>query len=389
MMRRALRSLWLLGQCLIMGALSLVVPKKPGRVVFYPTLSPGSFSGNLKPVFVRMTSTQPRFDCIWLTTSAATLHEIARLGLPARLRGLGAGWMLLRAEAIVLDNIAVRLSIGRFALFQLWHGSGFKHIGLLNSRLRGLRRMLYRRQYRGYALILASSQEDARRKSACFESDRVVVTGSPRNDAIEANESAGDALRLSLGVDQFDRIVFYCPTFRDSGAGRAFSSDFIDRLDAALALENAAFIIKRHPMDRTRYVPDGLRRIFDLTAKIGDAHEVLAMAEVLVSDYSGIVTDFATTGRPIIFFVHDYEQYVSSDRALYYDLKAVAPGPFVETEQELLACIVDRSWHDAPEYRSRYDAFRARFHSFSDAGSTARAIAAIVSVIEKHRPSAR
>jgi CDP-glycerol glycerophosphotransferase (TagB/SpsB family) len=100
----------------------------------------------------------------------------------------------------------------------------------------------------------------------------------------------------------------------------------------------------------------------------------MLLADVLVTDYSSVMFDFANTGKPMIFFAYDYEDYVRDERGTYVDLPEIAPGPVVATDDELAEalCRVDK---DVAEYADRYAAFRQRFCTY-ETGHAAEAVVA-------------
>ena len=58
-----------------------------------------------------------------------------------------------------------------------------------------------------------------------------------------------------------------------------------------------------------------------------DGTELLLAADVLVTDYSSISVDFANTGRPMLFFAYDLEEYTERVRGFYIDFERTVPGP--------------------------------------------------------------
>ena len=65
--------------------------------------------------------------------------------------------------------------------------------------------------------------------------------------------------------------------------------------------------------------------------------ELLLISDILISDYSSIMIEFALLNKPIIFFTYDYDTYMSKDRGFYFDFKKNVPGPVVYTTDELIA----------------------------------------------------
>ena len=64
-------------------------------------------------------------------------------------------------------------------------------------------------------------------------------------------------------------------------------------------------------------------------------NHVLAISDVVVTDYSTIVYDCAIAGKPFICFGFDYERY-KKERGFYYDLADVYPGGVFHTEDEVM-----------------------------------------------------
>src|SRR5699024_4605719 len=135
---------------------------------------------------------------------------------------------------------------------------------------------------------------------------------------------------------------------------------------------NAVFVVKKHPWDRHLKVPQNLKNIIDLTHEIADVQELLVITDSLITDYSGIMTDFAITGRPILLYTYDLEEYLANCRTFYYDIKEILPKPFIYEEKELLDKIKDSAWQQDPEVQESYKKFQQKFHQYLDGNSSKR-----------------
>jgi CDP-glycerol glycerophosphotransferase len=93
---------------------------------------------------------------------------------------------------------------------------------------------------------------------------------------------------------------------------------------------------------------------------------------VLVTDYSSVMFDFAPTGRPMVFFTYDLEQYRDNLRGFYFDFEAEAPGPLLATSDEVVSAIGDID-AVASAHRAAYEAFTAKFCPLDDGKAAARA----------------
>ena len=61
-----------------------------------------------------------------------------------------------------------------------------------------------------------------------------------------------------------------------------------------------------------------------------DINELMLVSDVLVTDYSSAIYEFALLGRPMAFFAPDYEAY-EAERGFYFDYRTGVPGPIFET----------------------------------------------------------
>ena len=68
-------------------------------------------------------------------------------------------------------------------------------------------------------------------------------------------------------------------------------------------------------------------------------YELLAQADLLVTDVSSVYVDFLITERPQILYFPDMERYERTRGLLLHPLKDYAPGPIAQTFGELKACL--------------------------------------------------
>lgn len=104
-----------------------------------------------------------------------------------------------------------------------------------------------------------------------------------------------------------------------------------------------------------------------------DVRDLYLAADLMVTDYSSTMFDFAVTGKPLIFFAYDLDDYRDRVRGFYFDLAPVAPGPVLGTGAEVLDAIADVHAVSAA-YAERYRSFRSTFCSLDDGHATARVI---------------
>jgi CDP-glycerol glycerophosphotransferase len=102
-----------------------------------------------------------------------------------------------------------------------------------------------------------------------------------------------------------------------------------------------------------------------------DMADLLLAADILVTDYSSAMFDFACTGRPIVLFCPDLERYRDQVRGFYLDLEACAPGPLVATSDQVADALRD---DDPTAYKLKYRDFQAAFCPWDDGHAASRVV---------------
>jgi CDP-glycerol glycerophosphotransferase len=197
-----------------------------------------------------------------------------------------------------------------------------------------------------------------------------LEVGYPRNDAlVNATEADAERIRQELGIRPEQRVVLYAPTHRE----------YLDRYEptvdvAALASElgpDYVLAVRVHYFYERDAQPAGGAGILDVSAH--PSVEALCLAaDVLLTDYSSIMFDYAVLDRPIVVHAPDWEEYRRL-RGTYFDLLAEPPGVVTRTTDELVTAFrTGSAWGEqANELRA---AFRARFCALEDGRASERVV---------------
>jgi CDP-glycerol glycerophosphotransferase (TagB/SpsB family) len=347
-----------------------------GRRILFTSDSRGELGGNLKLVHDRMVARGLDRDLELLTlfkpgaTARRSLRDKVRLP-----------WLLGRADVILLDDyqpVIYRVDLPKVRIVQLWHAVGaFKTVGYSRVGKPGGPDP-YGRAHKNYSLVTVSARADVPVYAEAFgvPEERVVPTGMPRSDRFFSPDHAARA--TSLALDAFPeargrRVVLFAPTFRGSGA-RTATYD-LGRLDYTALHElcvekDAVCIVRMHP-----FVPGPLGipaalgdRLLDGSRSEIDINDLLFAVDLLITDYSSIVYEFSTLGRPMLFYAWDLEEYIAG-RDFYEPYEAFVPGRIVRTFPELLDAIRHEDF-DLEKVAS----FAQRHFEHRDARSTDRVI---------------
>ena len=97
-------------------------------------------------------------------------------------------------------------------------------------------------------------------------------------------------------------------------------------------------------------------------------------SDILISDYSAVLTDYAILNRPILCFAYDYDDYLK-ERGTYFELDDELPNKSCRTESELIDRILSLDYEK--ECRNS-EKFRKKFIEFGG-NATEQAVKALFS----------
>ena len=260
---------------------------------------------------------------------------------------------------------------------QTWHGTPLKVIGLTLKVDEGKTTDEMEREGKQWDYLISQSPFYSEVISTDLGTDAVVLeTGYPRNDELfTTTPEQIEGLRATLGIPAGVKVALYAPTWRDNTkvgwSAPLFEALDLDAFSASLG-PDWVVLLRGHGFNAR--VNDGSRSrnaVIDVTQH-PSISELYLVADALVTDYSSVMFDFCNLGRPILFYVPDYDHYMSMRRT-YFDLREAAPGPVLDTQDELHAAFAKLDSFDA-EYGEKYAAFKERFAPWDDAHAAERVV---------------
>ncbi|MGY2079501.1 CDP-glycerol glycerophosphotransferase family protein [Modestobacter sp. SYSU DS0657] len=321
-------------------------------------------------------------------------HEVVWLAAPDRLGdfpadvttvefGTAEARAALESADVVVSNDHIGFDWDKqpgTTYLQTWHGTPLKRIH--NDVLwapEGRLAYLDTEIARWDALLSPNAVSTPRFRRAFGFTGPVHETGYPRNDLLSSPDRARirAEVRDALGIADGVTAVLYTPTWRDDqvfGGGGGPQHTFpLDLGDFAHGLgEDHVLLLRLHQMVSDRLeVPAGAP-VRDVS-RYPDIRYLYLAADVLVTDYSSTMFDFAVTGKPILHFTYDLDYFQDTLRGFYFDLAEAAPGPLLSTSDEVLDAIAElgrQPW----EPTERYTRFQETFCSLEDGHATDRVL---------------
>jgi CDP-glycerol glycerophosphotransferase len=212
----------------------------------------------------------------------------------------------------------------------------------------------------------------------------IVHEGSPRVDRQFVGDEQRSSIKSTLRqhgvvVDEAQKIILYAPTWK--GSFYAPTNDIrqlrarVEAVASQIDGSKYRLLLKVHQQVYKHAVAEKGLRDF-LVPNDVPTNNVLAVTDVLITDYSSIFIDFLATGRPVLFYVPDIAKYESS-RGLYLPLEEW-PGPLCRELDELIGHIkrLDSGGEDDPAiaYADAYAAARERYCTLEDGQAANRII---------------
>lgn len=349
------------------------------------------FRGNPRAIFERLVG-DAAVDAVWLATDPRVVEEVrARFGeRRAALAHSRAGVLALaRAGAIVLSHGTSDLPLlhlsRRAIVLQSWHGLPTK-TGELQEDPPLVERLKIRRRWLAVDWMLSSSPLVSSIYAARFglPRARMLELGYPAYDRLVRPEPL-DLRALLPEAPPFERVVVYAPTFRKRAATRWFP--FADYDPAALAAflerERAIVVLRPHPNDRAdaaRACAVSPRLVLVDDRRMEDAMPLVARADLVVTDYSGIFLEGLLADVPCMFVPYDLHEY---ERGIPWDYERNTPGPKVRSFAEMVSAM-GLSLRDRAAFAGERVRVRDAFFTHTDGRATDRVVQWLVDSVARN-----
>lgn len=288
------------------------------------------------------------------------------------------------SEVILLEDYFRYTSFVRLKkeqeLCQLWHACGaYKKFGY--SRLNGNENIKIHQGYKKYTKVITSAEAIRENYAEAFgiSIEKTKATGVPRTDVFFDEQcKAEKCVKFYEEYPELKnkKIILFAPTYRGKRAEDAsyeFGKIEFESLYQQLK-EEYVIIFKWHPAlynnlkrkhilvyDESKYKDF----FYDMSEK-REVNDLLFVADILVTDYSSVIFDYALLNKPIIYFMYDIEQY-EGGRGLYYELEEYLYGPIVKTTNDLIMAIKEEK-----NFKIERQKFRDKFMSACDGCATER-----------------
>ena len=164
---------------------------------------------------------------------------------------------------------------------------------------------------------------------------KILQLGQPRNDVFFDENLEDKDFPLEY---KNNKTILYMPTHRKEGRIKFDIDEILDlkEINELCKKNNVLFLIKKHYYHSNEKINlDDFSNVKDITNEDYDSQMLLKYTDILITDYSSCYIDYLLLDRPIIFYNFDYDDYLKTDREMYFDYEYVTPGNKVKTYKEL------------------------------------------------------
>lgn len=331
-----------------------MLPIRQNRILFTGLTGGKSFdySCNPKYLYEYMREHFPgQFEYVWVVSDKNKYAFLEEEGVKLVKHFTVSSFpMLLTAKVIVTNgSYAPWFSFRRGQyVINTWHGGGaYKRVenGRPDAGWAARKRAEFCASNIDLFLASCKVQEQQMIRTTYQYKGEVLQAGTPRNDRL-VNGDIGEMrkrVRERYDIPENGRIVLYAPTYRRTGIPVVMDSDYLlGQLDT---IRNPANLLRQDDAEISetvkwyflcryhRYQDDSMdirvkgKDVIDVM-DYPDMQELLCAADILITDYSSCVWDYAFLKRPCFLFVPDKEAY-TADTGFYVSLDE---WPFAQAE---------------------------------------------------------
>jgi CDP-ribitol ribitolphosphotransferase len=269
-------------------------------------------------------------------------------------------------------------------IIQVWHACGaFKRFGRATLESEWGADEIFLKWvpiHANYDLTLVSSASIAQIYADAFGQPVEQITaafGIPRTDALAPSprrDAAEREVRTRLGLRDNRTTILYAPTFRGADLKGAGAPELLDIAALFRALgDQYRLILRLHPFVKSAMrIPEEARDFVVDASREPDVNEVMLAADILVTDYSSIIFEYALLNRPMAFLAPDLAAY-ERERDFFFDYRSGVPGPVVQATEQLVAWINAKAF-DLP----RVAKFAAESFDVMDGHATERLVEQVI-----------
>lgn len=350
-------------------------------VMFFDLFSKNNNGDSIRPIAKRLRELHPEFKFFFVTKrNGKYKNKTVEMADDTLIeKSLKFKYVLSKCKYVISPMGFPKCEKKKGQIFvQTWHGNPLKKIYLSRNK-NDKKSISYAKQFSKTDIFCSQSEYNKQNlKEALNISEKVFInSGLPRNDILfNADEKFKVDLKEKLKLPKNKKIILYCPTWRrhDYKATLPFDlSEMKRRLGNDYIMLIRSHVGKHQWVNNQNNVIDIFDNEFSFDGGIHpEVSELFTITDIMVSDYSSAIFDFAITKKPIILYAYDLDKY-KKEFNLYFDINTFSPFPVCKTQEQLIHSILDY-----PKIKIEYENFIKSHITNEDGNATEKVIDAML-----------
>ena len=289
------------------------------RKIIYDNFNGSGFGGNPKYINEYLI-TKNNYKSVWLSNGE---HDFPPYVKTVQIDSLKAYYEASTAKVRVTNIRNTRFPKKKASQIhvQTWHSSyGFKKC---EKAIEDQLKPKYVKAAKYDGMITDAIVVDSELQKKGFENNfwlnnevDFLCYGLPRTDELincKNKDEVREKLFSRFGIQKDNVLILYAPTFRDDKS----INGYIDNFDAIIQALQSKFDgkvivgVRFHPNAKKEYTKLNYQNVINLTDE-GDMQELEIAADILITDYSSVMFDFAILQKPVFVCALDFESYSKS-----------------------------------------------------------------------------
>lgn len=337
-----------------------ILPIKKNKVVFCNYLGKG-YGCNPKYIAEEIMKRNLKWDLVWLVNDIdAEFPRGIRLVKYGYLRSIYE----LSTARVWIDNQRKLPYIKKRKsqyFIETWHGGGgpIKKIGADNPRNFNDKPYEATSHHMDKITDLMISNSTCCSniyRSAFLYTGEILESGYPRNDILVNNNHSSYKVKINqyFGLEINQNTVLYAPTYRRGRGVDKYGLDEVELLNSLKKKFGGSWkLLKRlHPTMVQKASSLNYNEDIINATVYDDMQELLAGCDILISDYSCTISEFALTGKPVFLFATDINEY-SCERDFYIDYNKL-PFPIAQNYNKLNDNIINFNQYEYEKNVTQY-----------------------------------
>lgn len=315
-------------------------------VVFYDLFSPNRNGDSIRPIAEELRKRRPDLKFFFCVGKNDKKFKVDMADDILVEKSLKFRYVCSKAKYVVSPMGYGKINKRKGQVFiQTWHGSPLKKLYLSKSSV-NKKALRFVRRIQQSDVFCSQGEIHNKNLAEAFNLNPEIIynTGLPRNDLLfYADDKFKNDLKIKLNIPFNKKVLFYCPTWRrtDRKANLPFDLEKIRK-----NFEDEYVILIRSHVGLHKWVNNNneIIDIFDNKFSYNggdypDATHLYTISDILITDYSSALFDFAITQKPQIFYAYDMEEYKNNFGFYFEDYKNFVPGDICTNTDELIESI--------------------------------------------------